>query len=388
MADATAPRRPASKRAPPVTAQALERASGPQGRALATALLAWYDDNRRVLPWREQPGPYRTWLSEVMLQQTRVDTVLPRYERFLARFPTVQALASADLDEVLGEWSGLGYYSRARNLHAAAQAVVAMGGFPQDRAGLRRLPGVGEYVSGAIASIALGLDCEAVDGNVERVLSRLYRHEGGRVGVAKLARAMLPTGRAGDFNQALMDLGSRICTPRGPSCETCPLASGCLGLASGRPEDWPPAKVRRVVPERAAVGLVLVRRGRVLLARRPARGLFGGLYELPGDFLAEGEGHEQAVARVARERLGLTEGRAGPALGELRHTLTHMHLNLVLHPLMLDGDPASSPPSVDLRWYTASTWVPPQEPGELGLSTLARKALALVVAPDPQLSLL
>ncbi len=353
----------------------LDRADGAPGRRIVERLLAWYAAERRVLPWREQPGPYRTWLSEVMLQQTRVDTVLPRFERFLLRFPTVQALAAADLDEVLEEWSGLGYYSRARNLHAAARMVVAMGGMPSDVTGLRRLPGVGEYVAGAIASIALSLDEVAVDGNAERVLGRLFAFEGRRAGVAHLARALLPAGRAAAFNQALMDLGSAVCLPRGPRCDACPVGADCLAAAAGTPERYPVARKRRPVPERPAVAIVVRRRGRVLLGRRPASGLFGGLYELPGVIGPPGGSPEALADEALASHLGLTSG-ALSRVGHVRHTLTHMHVCLDL--LSLSSAPDAPAPDPRSAFYTAWAWVDPAAPRDVALSTLARKALAIV----------
>ncbi|NOY25696.1 MAG: A/G-specific adenine glycosylase, partial [Oligoflexia bacterium] len=249
----------------------LELASGALGARSSRALLAWYQAHHRSLPWRPEAvdlrDPYRTWLSEIMLQQTRVETVVPYFHRFLARFPTVDALALAPLDDVLAVWSGLGYYSRARNLHAAARLVAAAGSFPDTLVGLRALPGVGAYVSGAVASIAFGLDAAAVDGNVERVLSRLFAYRGPRSGVHRLASAMLPSGQAGDFNQALMDLGSSVCTARSPSCPACPLETDCRALAAKRIDQFPLKKTRRSVPQRDALAVVLWRGQRVLLAR-------------------------------------------------------------------------------------------------------------------------
>ncbi|MEC8422612.1 MAG: A/G-specific adenine glycosylase, partial [Myxococcota bacterium] len=203
---------------------------------LSRDLLAWYDAHRRILPWRDDgAGPYRTWISEVMLQQTRVETVKPYFARWMERFPTVEDLAAAPQDEVLAMWSGLGYYSRARNIHRAAQMVVEAGTFPTDLASVRALPGVGEYIAGAIASIALGLDEPAVDGNLERVLSRVHAHRGGRRAITAIARTLLPSGRAGDWNQALMDVGSGFCIPKAPRCPDCPLQRHCIAYARGTP---------------------------------------------------------------------------------------------------------------------------------------------------------
>ncbi|MCK6506082.1 A/G-specific adenine glycosylase [Myxococcota bacterium] len=380
---------PASRpRAPVPPADLLAAARGPEGAALSGALLGWYDAGHRALPWRperpEERDPYRTWLSEIMLQQTRVEAVKPYFTRFLQRFPTVQALARAPLDEVLGLWAGLGYYSRARNLHAAAQQVAALGAFPDTVSGLRRLPGVGPYVAGAVASIAFGRDEPAVDGNVERVLSRAWAVAAGRAGVEALARAMLPAGRAGDFNQALMDLGSAVCTPRSPRCGACPLRSGCRALATDAVAAFPPPRARRAAPLRQAVGLVVARGGRVLLARRPDQGLFGGLYELPGGFLHPGEPVEEGATRLARERLGLEVG-AARRVGQVEHTLTHMQLTLHLVEVAAPAgpvvaEPGAPPLAPEVRpdGYTASAWVFPEQPVEVALSTLTSKALARI----------
>ena len=212
--------------------------------AVTQSLLAWYDVHRRTLPWRDDVSPYRTWISEVMLQQTRVDTVLPYFARFMSRFPTVEALAEAPSDEVMSMWAGLGYYSRARNMHRAAQEIVRLGAFPSTLPGIRALPGVGEYMAGAIGSIAFGLDEAAVDGNLHRVLSRLHASPGRRKDMWALAEGHLPSGRAGDFNQALMDLGSQICTARKPRCPSCPISTHCTSHAEDSVSLYP-VKVKK-----------------------------------------------------------------------------------------------------------------------------------------------
>lgn len=349
---------------------------------LSRDLLAWYDAHRRTLPWRDEgASPYRTWISEVMLQQTRVETVKPYFSRWMARFPTVAELAAADADEVLGMWSGLGYYSRARNLHRAAQQITRDGAFPTDVAGLRALPGVGEYIAGAVGSIALGLDEPAVDGNLERVLSRVHAIPGGRRAITAVARGLLPAGRAGDWNQALMDVGSSICVPRRPRCPDCPIRRHCEGRALGTPTAFPEKKKKRVVPERTAVGLVVRSLDGVLLARRPAEGLFGGLHELPGGFAESGEPPAVALARLIYERLGRQPGPLRP-LGSVKHTLTHMRITLYVFSAEL------AVPSAPADFYTALRWADPAAPAGVGTSTLARKALGLAVAPDPQMPLL
>ncbi len=342
-------------------------------------LLDWYDAHRRTLPWRDAGAtPYRTWVSEVMLQQTRVETVKPYFARWMDRFPTADALANAPLDDVLAMWSGLGYYSRARNLHKAAQVIRDAGRFPTDLAGVRALPGVGEYIAGAIGSIALGLDVPAVDGNLERVLARVHAQPGGRREMTAVAARLLPAGRAGDWNQALMDLGSGICTPRSPACPDCPVAAHCRGRLTGDPTRFPEKKAKKAAPRRAAVGAVLVRDGRVLLARRPTEGLFGGLYELPGQVLAGPSARPTDLVDALRARLGV-EATVGAALGTVNHTLTHMRLELHVHAVTTDDEPQPT-------HYTALAWVDPTAPGALGLSTLARKALALAADPQQRLA--
>jgi A/G-specific adenine glycosylase len=349
---------------------------------LSRDLLRWYDAHRRTLPWRDAgASPYRTWVSEVMLQQTRVQTVLPYFERWMARFPTVEALAAAPEDEVLSMWSGLGYYSRARNLHKAAKQLAEAGAFPTDLAGVRALPGVGEYIAGAIGSIALGLDEPAVDGNLERVLARVHAHPGGRRAITGLARELLPAGRAGDFNQALMDVGSGICIPKAPRCPDCPLRAHCAAHAAGMPTAFPEKKKKRTVPERAAVGLVLTGPSGVLLARRPSEGLFGGLFELPGGFAEAGEPPAVAAARLCEARLGIDAGPLQP-LGSTRHTLTHMRITMHVFASRAEA------PEAPRAFYTALAWRDPAQPDGLGTSTLARKALALAARPDPQQRLL
>lgn len=322
------------------------------------ALLGWYRAHRRRLPWREEVSPYRTLVSELMLQQTRVETVIPYFERFMTDFPTVEALAAAPEERVLERWSGLGYYARARNLQAAARAVVARGGFPTDLEGLRALPGVGPYTAGAVASIALGLDAPVVDGNVERVLSRIFAWEKAtKTQLWEAAAGALPPGEAGDYNQALMELGATLCTPKGARCLLCPLRSDCRG----DPERHPAAKVKKEVPRAEAAAVALWRDGRLLLGRRPSPGLLAGLWELP-----TAEDPARALARV-----GL-EGQAGPLLGEVRHVFTHLHLLTRVYAARAEGEawPAGYP---DLRW------APVEALDGMALSTLARKTLRLVL---------
>jgi A/G-specific adenine glycosylase len=342
---------------------------------LGIDLLRWYDAHKRSLPWRDQgASPYRTWVSEIMLQQTRVDTVIPYFERFMERFPTLETLASADLDDVLELWSGLGYYSRARNLHRGAQEVHAAGRFPSSVAELKALPGVGDYISRAIASIALGLDVATVDGNIERVLSRIHCVRTTRTKFFETAARHLPPGRAGDYNQALMDLGATICTPRGPNCEACPIMAHCTAQSKGEQSDYPGVKARRRPRPQSMVALVLRSGDGLLMVRRPQEGLFGGLYDLPGGPKTQAESIEEAAARIGRERLGM-EVSVGGVCGKVEHTLTHLRVTLYLVNIQASGAPSEV-------HYTRILWVTPDAASELGISSLAKKALKALITLD------
>ncbi|MES2338954.1 MAG: A/G-specific adenine glycosylase [Pseudomonadota bacterium] len=253
---------------------------------LSDALLAWYDANARILPWRARPGanaadPYRVWLSEVMLQQTTVAAVRPRFAAWVARWPDFTALAAADEGDVMAAWAGLGYYARARNLVKCARVVVADHGgeFPRDEATLRTLPGLGDYTAAAIAAIAFGQRAVVIDANVKRVVARLFAIADGDVRAA--ADSITPDARAGDFAQAMMDLGSAICTPRTPKCLLCPVRDPCAGFATGDPEAFPARKARAARPQRFGTIFWTTRGDRVLLVRRPDSGLLGGMRALP-----------------------------------------------------------------------------------------------------------
>ncbi len=299
---------------------------------LSQRLLDWYQQNARRLPWRGRPAgqpggsngrepppdAYAVWVSEIMLQQTQVETVIPYYEKWLARFPTLAALAAASEQEVLSVWEGLGYYSRARNLHRAARLLVSEmdGRLPTDRKALERLPGIGRYTAGAIASIAFGRDEPALDGNIRRVMARLFdlrlpaRSPQGEKCLWERVEENLPPGRAGDYNQALMDLGATLCTPHAPACLLCPLAGLCQAQALGVQEERPVLQPRPPVPHFTVTAAVLERAGQVLIARRPSSGLLGGLWEFPGGKQKEGE--EPAglpAARAARGIGGRNRGR-------------------------------------------------------------------------------
>ena len=312
-------------------------------------LLQHYVDKSRSLPWRSPPGfpppqPYLVWLSEVMLQQTTVAAVAPRFERFVARWPTVEALASAADEEVLSEWAGLGYYARARNLIACARELVARGGFPATEAGLRELPGIGDYTAAAIAAIAFGERSVVVDSNVERVAARLHGLEHPtKARIREAVAAMTPARRAGDFAQAMMDLGATICRPRNPLCGECPLSKDCAAFASGSPELFPAPKVKRPKPVRYGIADWIERDGTVRLVRRPANGLLGGMAALPG---GDWTGDRQPI---------------GAVLGHVRHVFTHFALEL-------DIVASNSVP-------TSGWWQPLDSIDGAGLPTLYRRAV-------------
>jgi A/G-specific adenine glycosylase len=348
-----------------------------RGRVRA-ALLRWYRRTRRDLPWRRTRDPWAIWVSETMLQQTRVETVIPYYERFLARFPTVDALADADPDELMRHWAGLGYYSRARNLQAAARRVAREHGgrVPDDVEALRALPGVGRYTAGALASIAFDRPAAIVDGNVARVLARLLdlgldvRSPAGQRALWSEAEALAAGPAPGELNQALMELGALVCTPRAPACARCPVAPRCAGLAAGRAEKLP-VKAAKAAP-RAVEGVAawLVRGPRALAVRRPPRGLLGGLWELPGGELAAGERPADGLARLLRERVGFTPSSA-TLLGVVTHGFTHRALRL--HVFRADADGAR----VRRAEFDAHRWLAPAAFARLPLSAVAKKALAL-----------
>lgn len=336
--------------------------SEPQPDAIAGPLLTWYDQNARSLPWRGHADPYAVWVSEIMLQQTRVETVIPYFERWMQRFPTLAALADAGEQDVLRAWEGLGYYSRARNLHRAVRQLVQHGDgqVPRQRAELEKLPGVGRYTAGAIASIAFGQDEPALDGNIRRVLARLFdvrlpaRSPEGERRLWELAAQTLPPGRAGDYNQALMDLGSSICTPRAPACLACPLVGVCQAYALGVQEERPVLPARPVVPHITVSAAVIRRDGQVLIAQRPAQGLLGGLWEFPGGKVEEGETLEDGLRREIVEELDAAIAVETP-FGVYHHAYTHFRVTLHAFLCRLTGgEPRPVQPS-------ALCWVAPDD---------------------------
>jgi A/G-specific adenine glycosylase len=337
------------------------------------ALLAWYDRHRRHLPWRVAPGqpadPYRVWLSEIMLQQTTVKAVVPYYARFLARWPTVADLAAAPLDDVLKAWAGLGYYARARNLHACAQAVANLpdGRFPDNEKALRALPGIGDYTAAAIAAIAFGQPATPVDGNIERVIARLARIEAplptAKPLIRRLAAQLTPRERAGDFAQAMMDLGATICTPKRPACALCPWRPSCRAHRAGDPEFFPRKAAKAEGALRRGAAFVVRREDeRLLLRTRPGKGLLAGMAEVPtsawsGDF-------DERLA-LADAPLARRSWRRAP--GVVSHTFTHFPLELAVFVTTVAKD---TPAPAGTRWAPIATLA------DEALPSLMRKVIA------------
>jgi A/G-specific adenine glycosylase len=345
------------------------------------SLLAWYDRHRRRLPWRALPGqpadPYRVWLSEIMLQQTTVTAVAPYYAKFLARFPTVAALAAADIEDVRKLWAGLGYYARARHLHACAQAVAARHGgtFPAAEEELLALPGIGPYTAAAVAAIAFGRPASPVDGNAERVIARLFAVEdelpAAKPAIRALAEQLRPPQRPGDFAQAMMDLGATICTPRNPACALCPFTDACAARQRGDAESFPrKVKKREGRLRRGAAFVALRTDGHLLVRTRPAKGLLGGMTEVPTtDFLADFDA-DAALAQAprfvaARRRTGDARWRRLP--GVVTHVFTHFPLELVVYRTLVP-EGAAAPDG--MRWIAAA------DIDGAALPSLMRKALA------------
>ncbi len=317
--------------------------------SIASRLLGWYDAHARDLPWRAKPGdgadPYRVWLSEIMLQQTTVATVRPRFVEFMARWPDVAALAVADDADLMAAWAGLGYYARARNLIACARAIVADhdGHFPPDEATLRTLPGIGDYTAAAISAIAFGRRAVVIDGNVERVVARLFAVEAplpaAKPAIRAHADAITPNARAGDFAQAMMDLGATICRPRAPDCLLCPLRADCRATETGTPDRFPVKPAKRAKPQRYGTVFWIERDGHVLLVRRPAKGLLGGMRALPTGPWAD-------VPPALRDApLPDAAWRLSP--DRATHVFTHFRLELALAVVTIEGH---APPVAGEWW--------------------------------------
>lgn len=339
---------------------------------IAERLGAWFEKAKRDLPWRKTKDPYAIWLSEVMLQQTRVATVLEYYPRFLSRFPTVRALAEADTEEVLGAWSGLGYYRRARALQLGAREVVARygGRLPDDAAELRTVPGIGPYTAGAIASIAFGKREPLVDGNVARVFARLFgldfdvRSARGQKELWKLAAELVPEKNPGRHNEALMELGATVCLPGEPKCSQCPLREDCVAAKTGRQKELPVLAKKKAPPVVPMVALLALRNGKFLLAQRGPTGLFAKMWEPP---MVEASGDPHGALDPLFGKL-----RKVCELGEVRHVLTHRELQV----RVLTAEVGAALPEPQ-RPYVRLEWVSPDDLATRGISTLARKIMRL-----------
>jgi len=348
--------------------------------AFRTKLLSWYDKNKRDLPWRRERDPYKIWVSEVMLQQTRVDTVIPYYERFMQRFPTLKDLASASEEEVIKAWEGLGYYSRVRNLHAAVREVVASygGKVPDDREVMGRLKGVGPYTVGAVLSIAYNRRVPAVDGNVMRVFSRLFAIEeditraATRRRMEALAMELIPEDRPGDFNQALMELGALVCSPSSPACDRCPLVRECRAYAQGRVRDFP-VKRKGKAPQPVSVvfGWVVDGDGRMLLARRPDQGLLAGMWGLPTVERGKDDSPRETLGRYFQKKGFPIE--PGPVVGQVEHVFSHRRWRAVV----VSGRAADPTRPLPPGWR----WVAEEELDFLALPKVYEKALSIIKDP-------
>ena len=355
-------------------------ANRPQGASLQRRLLTWYRRHRRSLPWRDDPRPYRVWVSELMLQQTQVKTVLPYFDRFMGRFPNVEALAAASEQEVLSAWSGLGYYRRAKALHRAARKIVEeMGGLlPETLEGWLELPGVGRYTAGAILSIAYGKRYPILDGNVARVLSRLFLVRGdprsgpSRNALWQKAEEVLPPRSVSDFNQGLMELGALVCTPREPKCLLCPLRTDCEARRRGLQDRLPELKPRKAPTSVVLAAAVVRRRGKVLLYQRQGEELMRGLWELPGGACRADEEPRSALAREARERYGLRL-ETGEQVAHVKHSIMNRRITLYAFEARVRGKLA--------RDDKARVWFEPEKVTDLPVSSMTLKVLRAAGQP-------
>jgi A/G-specific adenine glycosylase len=343
------------------------------------ALLAFFDASARPLPWRQSGEPYAIWVSEIMAQQTRIDTVIPYFERWLARFPDIATLAESPLDDVLKLWEGLGYYSRARNLHAAARLVRERhaGTLPGEYDALRALPGIGDYTAGAVASIAFGARMPVVDGNVRRVLARLLDEPApGPKRLRSVAGALVPADRPGHFNQALMEFGSRICTPRAPRCDECPLRDVCAARIAGTQLDRPRRKPKKTVASYDVVTVILrAPDGRVMLMRRPDPGLLAGMWSFPGIEPTAGLGLHDTAREFAMALAPNVRPHTEPvSIGVVEHTFSHRRERY--HCFIVDV-PAADPDDVGRTWIGADR-------GDIALPRAQQKIHALAVATRPR----
>ena len=331
------------------------------GTPFSEKLLDWYAAHGRDLPWRGHPDPYAVWVSEIMLQQTRVEAVIPYFQRWMARFPSVFELATAPQQDILTMWEGLGYYARARNLQRAARLIVDEydGQLPQDPQALLTLPGIGRYSAAAIASIAFGQDMAALDGNIRRVLARVFdvdipaRSTQGERLLWQLAEENLPAGSAGEYNQAMMDLGASICTPSSPNCVACPVADHCEARKLGIQEARPVKKAKAAIPHYTVTAAVLRRNGQVFIAQRPDSGLLGGMWEFPGGKTEPGENLRTCLKREICEELGV-DIEVGAPFGIYEHAYTHFRITLhAFECLLTEGTPLAHEHQ-DFRWVKPS----------------------------------
>ncbi len=350
--------------------------------AFSSRLLKWFDKHKRALPWRETRDPYRIWLSEILLQQTRVEAVIPYYEKFLARYPDVFALAHAPRDDVLKTWEGAGYYARARNLHRTAQIVANERGgkFPQTVEGLMQLPGIGRYTAGALASIAFEMRAPVVDGNVVRVLCRYFgiredpKASATQTRLWDTAEKLLPKKRAGDYNQALMELGATICVPKNPRCLLCPLQKGCFARTDGLQHVLPIKRAKPELPHRVIAVGVISRRGKILIQQRLNEGLLGGLWEFPGGKVEAGESLAHCVARECREELGI-DVRVGVKIISVDHAFSHF--SITLHAFRCEYVSGR----VKISSAQKYKWVAPRELEQYAFPAANKKIIAALLPP-------
>jgi A/G-specific adenine glycosylase len=335
-----------------------------QKEKIQSRLLQWFRENGRDLPWRKTQDPYAIWVSEIMLQQTQVDTVTPYYKKYLRTFPTVRHLARASLSEVLKIWEGLGYYSRARNLHRASRIIIRrfQGKIPDTLRDLQSLPGIGRSTAGAILSFAYDQEASILDGNVKRVLSRLAAVSSSKAGdlLWEISESLIPKGHSNPFNQALMDLGSMLCTPRNPQCLHCPLKNLCRGYLSGRPERYPSRMKKKPIPHIARIAAVIQKDEKVLLRQRPLKGLLGGLWEFPN---WESDGKRSLRLRLRnyiKREMGIKAEVKDP-IGTLKQTFSHFKLTLRVYPCR------------NLNGKGKGKWVPIKNLDRLAMSRIDRR---------------
>ena len=355
-----------------------------QTTGLTKKLLYWFSANRRDLPWRRTRDPYAIWISEIMLQQTQVLTVIPYYYRFLEAFPTIRDLASADLEEVLKIWEGLGYYARARNLHKAAQTIVKefKGNFPDNLQDVLKLPGIGRYTAGAILSIAFNDPIPILDGNVARVLSRVLLFKEpinthrAKEKLWQIAENLLPSENPGEFNQALMELGALVCTPKNPSCETCPLQEICLSKANHRENDIPIKIKKKKVPHMHVSAGIIWANGKILITRRPTNKMLGGLWEFPGGKCEKGESFEQCLLHEISEELSIRVEIIGHFM-DVKHAYSHFKMTLhMFHCRHVLGEPV-------LNGVDAFQWVYPEGLLELPFPAADGKVIRKILRHAP-----